>query len=234
MSSFAQYKVYKAKSTTPLTWFNCAYCGKYQSRRTSKIKNPNLIFCDNTCRAKYVSKKANSFHFSNEDIQPYLFEFKEEINMIASYVAKEYKILDILDILKREAPFCIFKCLQNKKSNKISKPYFCKYYKRYLKSYIIKYELCENYYSIDFFDNIDKIIDIAYFSDLDNSMDAVKAINVMLQDLDKLPMSCKLAIDRYIYDLDIDYLMKKYDMTRRQVVYNCSKGKELLRLKYDN
>ena len=233
MSSFARYKIYNTKSTTPVTWFNCAYCGKYQSRRTSKIKNPDLIFCDNTCRAKYVSKKANSFYFTNKDIQPYLFEFSNEINLIAAFVAQRSKVPDIIEDLKKEAPYCIWKCLQNTKSHKIEKPYFCKFYKKYLFAYLVKYEYSEFYYSLDFFEeSIDKVIELAYYKDLGTTIDSVKAINNMLGDIKKLPISCQIAIDRYIFNIELDELIKKYNMTRRQVVYNCSKGKELLRFKY--
>ena len=233
MSSFAQYKIHNTKSATPITWFNCAYCGKYQSRRTSKISNPNLIFCDNNCRAKYVSKKANSYCFTNKDIQPYLFEFSNEINKIAAFVAKNFKVPDILEDLKREAPFCIWKCLQNSKSEKIEKPYFCKYYKQHLRYYLAKYEYTERRYSLDFYETKDKLIELAYFEDLDTSMDAIREINKMVDNINKLPVSCKIAIDREVFNLDIDRLMIKYKMTKRQVISNCSKGKELLRLKYD-
>lgn len=234
MSSFAKHKIYNTKSTTPITWFNCAYCGKYQSRRTSKISNPNLIFCDNTCRAKYVSKKANSFYFTNKDIQPYLFEFSNEINLISAFVAQRSKVPYIIEDLKKEAPYCIWKCLQNTKSYKIEKSYFCKFYKKYLFAYLAKYEYAEFYYSLDFFEeSIDKVIELAYFKDLDTSLDAIREINKMVYNIKKLPVSCRIAIDRFIFDFDIDELIKKYNMTRRQVIYNCSKGKELLRLKYD-
>jgi hypothetical protein len=234
MSSFAQYKIHNTKSTTPLTWFNCTYCGKYQSRRTSKIKNPNLIFCDNNCRAKYVSKKVNNFYFTNKDLQPYLFEFSNEINQIAVYVAKKSNVPDILEDLKKEAPYCIWKCLHNTKYKKIKKSYFCKYYKKHLFAYLTKYEYSEFYYSLDFYEESqDKVIELAYFKNLDITIDSINAVNNMTNDIKNLPISCQIAINRFIFDFDIDELIKKYNMTRRQVIYNCSKGKELLRLKYD-
>lgn len=231
MSSFAKYKMFNIKPTTSITWFNCSYCGKYQYRKTSKIKNPNLIFCDNNCRAKYVSKKANSYYLTNKDVQPYLFEFLNEINQISAFVAKNSKVPDILEDLKKEAPYCIWRCLQNSKTEKIKKTYFCKAYKKHLYQYLIKYEYTEAY-SLDFYDTKDKLIELAYFEDLDTPMDAIKEINKMVNNIDRLPISCKIAIDREIFNFDIENLMNKYKMHKRQIIYNCSKGKELLRLKY--
>jgi len=97
MSSFGIYKNHKLKNTTPITWFHCSYCGKYQWRRTSKIKNPNLIFCDNICRAKFASNLSIRFVIRNKDIQPYLFKFKNE-NIKLSSAPKS--VLGILDKLK--------------------------------------------------------------------------------------------------------------------------------------
>lgn len=231
MNSFAKYKMFNIKPTTSITWFNCSYCGKYQYRKTSKITNPNLIFCDNNCRAKYVSKKANSYYLTNKDVRPYLFEFLNEINQISAFVAKNSKVPDILEDLKKEAPYCIWRCLQNSKTEKIKKPYFCKAYKKHLYQYLIKYEYTEAY-SLDFYDTKDKLIELAYFEDLDTSMDAIKEINKMVNNIERLPISCKIAINREIFNFDIENLMNKYKMHKRQIIYNCSKGKELLRLKY--
>ena len=192
-----------------------------------------MIFCDNTCRAKYASIKANSFYFQDKDIQPYLFEFKNEINQISAFVATKSNIPDILEDLKKEAPYCIWKCLQNSKTEKVKHPYFCKYYKKHLFSYLKEFEYSEFYYSLDFFENNDKIIELAYFENYDTTIDSMSEINKMTKKTDNLPVSCRIAIDRYIFDFDIEKLMKKYNATRRQVVYNCSKGKELLRLKID-
>lgn len=227
------YKYHKPKETTSITWFNCSYCGKYQSRRTSKIKNPSLIFCDNSCRAKYVSKKTNKIFFENKDIQPYLFLFKKEISQISAFVAQKSKVPNIIEDLIKEAPFVIWKCLQNKKSEKIEKPYFCKYYKKHLFSFLRNFEYTEKHNSIDFFESSDKLIELAYYRDYANSLDTVMLINKMVRDMEKLPLSCKLAIDREVFNLELEDLEKKYKLTKRQVVYNCSKGKKILRIKYN-
>lgn len=233
MSSFASYKIYNPKKSTSITWFHCAYCNKYQWRRSSKIKNSNLVFCDNSCRAKYVSKLSNKYFFKNEDIQPYLFEFKDKINQISANTATYSKVPNILEDLKKQAPYVIFKCLQNKKTDKISKKYFCKVYKVYLRKYIATFEYSEqSNLSLDSIQNIDKTLDLVYFKDLDFTIDAMNLVNKMIKDIKRLPISCRIVIDREIFNLSIEDCVKKYDMSKRQVVYNCSKGKELLKFKY--
>lgn len=99
-------------------------------------------------------------------------------------------------------------------------------------SFLRNFEYTEKHNSIDFFESSDKLIELAYYRDYANSLDTVMLINKMIRDMEKLPLSCKLAIDREVFYLELEDLEKKYKLTKRQVVYNCSKGKEILRIKY--
>lgn len=38
--------------------FVCGFCGKFVERRLSKVKNPEKVFCDNACRAKYAERES--------------------------------------------------------------------------------------------------------------------------------------------------------------------------------
>lgn len=192
--------------------------GEEQWRRTSKIKNGNLIFCGNKCRAKYVSKKSNQLIFSNKDIKKYLTLFQNRIKSIAANAAVSSGIPDILDDLIKEAPFVIYKCLQNTKQVEVRPYYFAKSYKNYLHNLILSLKYSDATASLDFYESPDKLIDLAYFDDYSTKIDDMDIVNKMLHDMSYLPISCQIALDGEVFNLNLINLVEKYSMTRRQVV----------------
>lgn len=66
--------------------FICPYCGETVIRRLSKVKNPDLVFCNNDCRAKWQEreKMKKELAMTND-------EFLEEVKFCRKIIAYCYK-----------------------------------------------------------------------------------------------------------------------------------------------
>ena len=69
----------------PTGRFYCSFCGKLVVRRLSKVKNPDLVFCNNACRGHYTEREHLKAAMLSE--QEFLAEYQRpEIHRCASFV----------------------------------------------------------------------------------------------------------------------------------------------------
>ena len=81
---------------SPRSIFTCPYCGEQVMRRLSKVKNPNLVFCNNDCRGKWQEREKLRKELAiSED------EFREEVNFCRRIITFCYKrFLSKFDIVE--------------------------------------------------------------------------------------------------------------------------------------
>lgn len=81
----AEYDI-AANPKAPRGKFICPYCGETVIRRLSKVKNPNFVFCNNDCRAKWQEREClkNELAITNA-------EFLEEVKFCRKIILYCYK-----------------------------------------------------------------------------------------------------------------------------------------------
>lgn len=108
-----------AKKPTALRGtFICPNCGAEIVRRLSKVKNKELVFCDNKCRAKYKQRLTliqNGLELDNNVISKELNDMNKIIKYSVHQMAKVYPFLNDLDELEQIARITVW--MQYKKAH---------------------------------------------------------------------------------------------------------------------
>lgn len=90
----------------------CCYCGKEFERKVSKIKNINLTFCDNSCRARYAESHSIEAQGLPEELMADELAFCEKIiPSCAMDVIQRFKLQGrvTFEELEQEARIAIWK-----------------------------------------------------------------------------------------------------------------------------
>lgn len=73
------------KKTAPRGTFTCLFCGKTFTRRLSKVKNPQKVFCGNECRGRYKEREHLKEHMLTE--QEFLAESRDpEVRRCGNFI----------------------------------------------------------------------------------------------------------------------------------------------------
>ena len=103
---------YAKNPTAPRKTFICPNCGKSVTRRLSHVKNENLVFCDNKCRAAYNQKLTlikNGLEFDNNIISKELTDMHTIIKWTVLHMAKKFGAFNDLEELEQIARICVWK-----------------------------------------------------------------------------------------------------------------------------
>lgn len=107
----AEY-TYAKNPTAPRRVFTCPNCGEDVVRRLSEVKNENLVFCNNKCRAEYNQKLAlikNGLEFDNDIISQELADMNKIIKWTVHYMANKFGRYDDLEELEQIARITVWK-----------------------------------------------------------------------------------------------------------------------------
>lgn len=219
----ADYKLHKLKNDTKIIYFQCAYCGKYQYRRLSKVRNKNLIFCDNTCRAKYFSIKSIRRNILSQDIKSLYERFLPQIKMSIDKLCKLYDVKSYRNELLNESQYICWRILCNTSRKVVDKKYFAKYMSKGLKAFCIEWLLKKNLYLFDY--DYDKCLSMSIQDNVDDKIDCIYYIK---QYIDKIPKSAKIYIASQIGYSD-EEIKNMTGYNKKQVIKNKSYGKKYMK-----
>lgn len=248
MSDIAEYKLHNIKETTPVIHYKCAWCGKEGVRRASKVKNPNLIFCNNHCSLMYRNARKyaenNKRIITDKDVNSLFNKYYRNIQCMCFSMINKYQCnVDIDELLRVSKTACYYIIKNSKDRNNIDKKYVHKYINRYLKYYFIndifgiQHNLENNYdkVSIDGFKNNDKVHYLAvekdYIQEIEEEFDRqikLKLVEGIIESKAKSKMM-RMTFDRYVREMPIDKMMLKWGYkNKREIVDRCYLGKKNL------
>lgn len=232
MSSFARYKFENHKKETPVIWYRCAYCGRLQSRRASKVKNRNLIFCDNTCRARYSQKKSfDKIKITSEEIKQTYGKYHQKIVNAVMTVCNRYNRPDLAEDFKSECFYGLWRCMANSRYNNLQEQYVYKFLEKHLVAYYFKFHVSKALLTIDE-TNLEKNVLLG-----SSEINTVKIENYFtLQKLfaGNLSKAAKAVIDFEVAGISAAECMTKYNFKdRRQMTINIYNGKKELQRKWE-
>lgn len=102
-----------AKNPTALRkTFTCPNCGEKVVRRLSNVKNENLVFCNNKCRAEYNQRLTlikNGLEFDNNIIGKELVDMHTIIKWTTLFMANKFGRFNDLEDLEQIARITIWK-----------------------------------------------------------------------------------------------------------------------------
>lgn len=132
----AKYKFHETKQGTPIVHFKCAFCGKEGVRRASKVKNPNLVFCDNTCQMMYRHRKKRVLKEPDwNEIKAFVKENNDFLERTISGAFSSLHGRIPYDELRRESTYLIFHSMRISRCKK----YITKTVKLGLRAYYFKF-----------------------------------------------------------------------------------------------
>lgn len=132
----AKYKFHETKQGTPIVHFKCAFCGKEGVRRASKVKNPNLVFCDNTCHLMYRHRKKRILEEPDwNEIKAFIEENNVFLERTISGAFSSLHGKISYDELKRESTYLIFHAMRTSRC----KRYIIKTIKHGLRAYYLNF-----------------------------------------------------------------------------------------------
>lgn len=210
-----------AKNPTALRgMFICPNCGKEVVRRLSKVKNKNLVFCDNKCRAKYqqrITLIQNGLELDNKIISKELKEMNRVIKFSVNQMAKFYPFLTDLDELEQIARITVWKQYKKAHDGK-GKPenFYITCIKRAIKNSLSKTPI------FDKLDDFERDL-----RDFDNPENIVLQKEV-LNRLNKPTRSYQMLLASAFEGLSHKEIADKFKCTVRDVTANIYNAKKLI------
>lgn len=107
-----QEYTYAKNPTAPRQTFICPNCGTEVIRRLSDVKNMNLVFCDNNCRARYSEKlliAQKNLNIDNKTMKKELIDMGKIIKWSVLDMANKFGRFEDLDELEQIARITIWK-----------------------------------------------------------------------------------------------------------------------------
>lgn len=225
------YKMIKIKPETPKIVFKCAYCGKLGVRRASKVKNPNLIFCDNTCSHKYRSKQIlQKRAITSSQIKDQYQKWFPLVRQAVAATIIRFGCGHLEDTLYRECQYAIWRCLLNNHKSDLTTNYIKTYLQKYLINTYYHFYYSRHVLTVDM-TNLEKN---ALLTAEDNNIimwENYYFLNQICKN-NRLSIAQKLVIDYELNGLKDDEVIKKYNLKdKRALTYNLSAGRKQLQEK---
>ena len=210
-------KEYSNAKTAPVGNFICPNCQNTVVRKLSKVKNPDKVFCDNICRAKYTERLRIEFNVDEND-------FKSEVDAMNGLIKLSYKNFGcynaglMFDEYKQLCMISIFKNYKRANNGEGSKLSF--YYKVFRHTFMnwLK-ERCV-------FESIDD-----YHFQISAAPEEIAIINEEIKAIrQKKATSIKILLD-HSFGLSMAELTKKYKMDERGITTNIYNARKMLKEK---
>lgn len=207
--------------------YKCEYCGKLFERYASARKKSKGCFCSTECayRARY-----SELDVSEEDFN---FYYKKHIGMLKK-LSSRYKP-QYFNEMMQVSRITLWKVI-DKKNKGMIKGVFSTYLYKAIKDQLSLYwhkEIKNKIYNIYENEMMEDSEILYHFNakdeEIDVKLDSFSKLNVILNEFPKMCVACRLVVEKELLNKNDNFLMKKYAMDKRKLVYNISSGKRQLR-----
>lgn len=226
----AVYKRHQIKPTTPAVHFKCAFCGKEGVRRASKVKNPNLIFCDNHCQMLYKWKQKEKKSFPTiEKIKVFIDDNLEFIHAtISGFISKTTTFIPYRD-LECEAMYLIGLAMMKNDNSK----YIIKSLKFGLKRFYFDFVMPRTRNELRILDTLENS-NIESFSPVENFDFKTTELNELDNILSQKKAYCYQILRDRIKGYSFEELADKYKTNKRDISVNLYNATRMLKLELNN